>query len=50
MTSQSTTAAETHVFTVDLMEYEDGAHILEIVGFTHATAILRDAVEFFGLG
>jgi hypothetical protein len=38
-----------HMFTVDLLEYQDGLHVLEIIGLTHVTEILRDTLEFFGL-
>ena len=38
------------MFTVDLLEYQDGLHVLEIIGLTHVTEILRDTLEFFGLG
>ena len=37
-------------FTVNLLDYQDGLHILEIVGLTHVTEILRHTLEFYGLG
>ena len=36
--------------TVDLLDYQDGLHVLEIVGLTQVAEILRDTVEFYGLG
>ena len=42
--------AESHTFSVDLLDYQDGLHILEIIGFTHVTELLRYTLEFYGLG
>jgi hypothetical protein len=42
-------AAEPQVVTLDLLEYDDGAHVLEIVGLTQVTQLLRGTVQFYGL-
>ena len=36
--------------TLDLLDYQDGVHVLEIVGLTQVTEILRGTVQFHGLG
>ena len=38
------------MFTVNLLEYDDEQHILEIVGLTQVTELLRDTLIFFGAG
>jgi hypothetical protein len=42
-------AAEPQVVTLDLLDYQDGVHVLEIVGLTQVTEILRGTVQFHGL-
>ena len=38
------------IVVLDLLQYEDGRHVLEIVGLTQVSDILRTTVEFYGLG
>ena len=46
------TDADPHVIniTIDLLEYDDDLHILNILGLTQVTEILIGIVEFYGLG
>ena len=41
---------EPQIVIVNLLDYQDGLHVLEIIGLTQVTEILRDTVEFYGIG